>query len=114
MGKKEGDLFARVPLEWIPELDARAQAEGLNRSDIIRRALRALLSSPEPATPPLTLEEEGFLRMWRTLRVDAPALADALLRVSQAVLDSLPGTPGEQRRVSLPGEDAGSAGRGDG
>lgn len=102
MGRKEGDLFARVPPEWIPELDRRAAAEGLNRSILVRRAVRALLTAGEPATPQLSAEEERLLELWRILRQDAPEVADALLRLAGAALGHLPERPGGRRSARPP------------
>lgn len=111
MGRKEGDLFARVPLEWIPELDARAQAEGLSRSDIIRRAIRNLLQAPEPPQPALTVQEQVLLEAWRQLRTDDPEVAEAWLRLGRAAQGRLQDQPEGRRTGGQFAGDANHAGR---
>lgn len=91
MKRMEGDITARVPEEMIQGIEALAKAEGLKRADIIRRAIRLLLSGtgeePEPA---LSLDEEAWLEIWRHLRTASPDLGRAMMRVGQAAVGSLP------------------------
>jgi hypothetical protein len=114
MGRKDGDLFARVPPEWIPELDRRAAAEGLNRSILVRRAVRALLSATGPTEPALSTEEERIVDLWRILREDAPEVADSVLRLAAAAVDRLRGMPAARRSAGPPGGAAETSHQGNG
>jgi hypothetical protein len=112
---KKVTVYARIDASLDDELGRHALKLGIDKGEVLRRAIRLKVHGPEVSGADLTLEEEAVLFAFRTLRICSPELADACRRVLQALLDAQPGMSPPHPEGAGPGLDAPrEGGRGEG